>query len=100
MLFEGQRAILFYLSDHGEALGENGNYCHAGDAEEMHSCGAFVWYSDLYAETYPEKVRALESNKDKAYMTDILFHSVLSAAGLQLKDADSNMDILSIQAAQ
>ena len=100
MLFEGQRAILFYLSDHGEALGENGNYCHAGDAEEMHSCGAFVWYSDLYAQTYPEKVQALEANKDNTYYTDILFHSVLSAAGLQLKDADSKMDILSIQSAQ
>ena len=96
MLVEGQRTIVFYLSDHGESLGEDGNYCHAGDAEAMHSCGAFVWYSDLYAETYPEKVRALESNKDKAYMTDILFHSVLSAAGLQLVEAERQLDVLSL----
>ena len=98
MLVEGQRTIVFYLSDHGEALGENGNYCHAGDAEAMHSCGAFVWYSDLYAQTYPEKVQALEANKDNTYYTDILFHSVLSAAGLQLKDTVSVVDILSVQA--
>ncbi len=29
-------------------------------------------------------------------MTDILFHSVLSAAGLQLVDAERGLDILSI----
>ncbi len=96
MLVEGRQAILFYLSDHGESLGENGNYCHASDAEETHSCGAFVWYSDRYAQTYPDKVRALESNQDKAYYTDFLFHSVLSAAGLQLVDAERGLDILSI----
>ncbi len=100
MLVEGQRTILFYLSDHGESLGENGNFCHAGEAEEMHSCGAFVWYSDSFAQTYLDKVQALEANKNNAYYTDILFHSVLSAAGLQLKDADDSMDILSSQSVQ
>ncbi len=98
MLVEGRQAILFYLSDHGESLGENGNYCHASDAEETHSCGAFVWYSDRYAQTYPEKVRALESNQDKAYYTDFLFHSVLSAAEIQLIDTASAVDLLTLQA--
>ncbi len=96
MLVEGQRTIVFFMSDHGESLGEDGNYCHAGDAEAMHSCGTFVWYSDLYAQTYPEKVHALESNRDNAYMTDILFHSILSAAGLRLTDAENKLDVLSL----
>ena len=93
-LFSCRKAIIFYLSDHGESLGENGSFFHAGDAEPMHSCGAVVWYSDLYKESYPEKIAALESNKNNAYLTDYLFHSVLSAAGLRVKDYKQSLDIL------
>lgn len=93
-LFSCRKAIIFYLSDHGESLGENGKFFHAGDAGPMHSCAAIVWYSDSYKESYPWKIAALESNKNNAYLTDYLFHSVLSAAGLRVRDYNPSLDIL------
>lgn len=78
-----RRAILFYLSDHGESLGEEGYYTHGVDRPILHRPACFVWYSSSYAESYPEKVRNLKANKDKFYRTDFVFHTVLDAADVR-----------------
>ncbi len=92
-LFQSSPAVLFYISDHGEALGEDGNYLHANDAAAAHLPAALVWYSDKYAEMFPEKCNALRYNKDKHYNTDFLFYSVLSAAGIEVEGNNDNFDI-------
>lgn len=92
-LFTDRNAIVFYLSDHGESLGENGNWLHAAGAEETRYPAAIVWYSDKYAQTFPDKVEALETNRTKRYRTDYLFHSLLSAAGLRVVGADAENDL-------
>jgi glucan phosphoethanolaminetransferase (alkaline phosphatase superfamily) len=86
-------AIVFYISDHGESLGENGNWLHAAGAEETKYPACVIWYSDVFAQQYPEKITALYANKNNRYRTDFLFHSVLSAAGISVVDIDSNMNI-------
>jgi glucan phosphoethanolaminetransferase (alkaline phosphatase superfamily) len=86
-------AIVFYISDHGESLGENGNWLHAAGAEETKYPACMIWYSDVFAQQYPEKITALYANKNNRYRTDFLFHSVLSAAGISVVDIDSNMNI-------
>ncbi len=86
-LFTGRNAIVFYLSDHGESLGENGNWLHAAGAEATKYPAALVWYSDKYAQRFPDKVAALKENRTKHYRTDYLFYSILSAAGME---ADGN----------
>jgi len=82
-LLEKEPAIVIYQSDHGEALGEEGYYLHANDAEPVHHPACVIWYSDKYAAAYPEKIKALAANKDKRYNTDYLYYSILSAAGIE-----------------
>lgn len=94
-IFEGRNAILFYLSDHGESLGENGHWLHAmgEDAVENKNPAAFVWFSDKYARNFPEKVSALRANREKRYNTDYLFYSILFAAGLEAEGDDKAVNI-------
>ena len=93
---EDRCAILIYLSDHGEALGENGVYLHAAEDEALHHPACFVWYSDQYARMFPKKIEALIRNKEKRYRTDFLYPSILSAAGIETKEAE-NKDIFHIE---
>ena len=88
-----RNAILIYLSDHGESLGENGEYWHGKDKREQRSAACFVWYSDEYAQRYPEKVNALKANKDRQWKTDFLFHSILDAADVESAYMEPALDI-------
>jgi glucan phosphoethanolaminetransferase (alkaline phosphatase superfamily) len=94
--FENRCAIVFYLSDHGEALGENGIYLHAAECDALHRPACFIWYSDSYARLYPEKIEALIFHKDKRYRTDFVYYSILSAAGIAAEGAHE-MDIFSFE---
>lgn len=91
---ENRPAILIYLSDHGESLGEEGRFLHAQEeAEEAKNPAAFVWYSDMYEQIFPEKVAALQSNHYKHYRTDFLFYSILYAAGIEADGDTPEMNI-------
>ena len=86
-------ALMIYLSDHGEALGEDGAYLHAGDVEGLHRPACVIWYSASYAAAYPDKVAALHANKDKALRTDFLYYSLLSGVGIQAQGSNPAVDI-------
>lgn len=88
-----RNAILIYISDHGESLGENGNYLHKGDSPELHNPACFVWWSESYANAFPDKVRALRQNKDRRWRTDAIFHSVVDGAGLETAVLDRNQSL-------
>lgn len=91
--YETRCALMIYLSDHGEALGEGGYYLHAGDENVLHEPACIVWYSDRYAAMYPEKIKALIANRDKRYRTDFLYYSILSAVGIETEGIDQTVDI-------
>jgi glucan phosphoethanolaminetransferase (alkaline phosphatase superfamily) len=78
-----KKAILLYLSDHGEALGEEGLWLHAADAPPTHRPACLVWMSAQYKKEYPSRYQFLQENKEKSYRTDFLFHTILEAAGIQ-----------------
>lgn len=89
-----RNAILIYLSDHGECMGENGQFIHGGnDSEAQHLPGCFVWYSDRFAQRYPHKIKALHSNKDKRFKSYFLFHSILDAADVKSRYMEKRLDI-------
>lgn len=79
----GRNAILIFISDHGEALGENGAYLHGEDYPELHNPAAFVWWSDKYEHHYPHIIDALRTNFSGPHTTDEIFHSVLDAGQIQ-----------------
>lgn len=79
---QSKNAIVIFLSDHGEVLGEDGAWLHAGDNIASKNPACLVWFSDIYAMKYPEKLAALEGNQQKRYRTDFLFHSILDAGNI------------------
>ena len=93
-----RNAVLIYLSDHGECMGEDGHFIHGSvDNEPQHLPGCFIWYSDEYARRYPLKVKALRSNKDKRYKSYFLFHSILDAADIKSGYINNSMNIFRYQ---
>lgn len=94
--FESRCAVLIYLSDHGESLGENGNWLHAGENEPLHRPACVVWYSDRYAALFPEKVQALHANCHYRYGTDFLFYSMLGAAAIEPMDTVVSQNIFAL----
>jgi len=88
-----KNAILFYLSDHGEGLGENGIWLHAADTPPLHNPACFIWMSPLYKEKNMEKYDALQVNKHRRYRTDFLFHTITEAAGMKGEIIDHNFSL-------
>lgn len=75
-------AIIIFISDHGESLGEEGRFLHGTEAEELHHTACFVWYSPEYRRRFPEKVAALETNSQRQHTTEMIFHSALDGANI------------------
>ena len=88
-------AVLIYLSDHGESLGEDGLYLHGVEHPTLRYPACFVWTSECYARKYPERVAALRENCARHYRTDFLFHSILSGADIRSGYIAGDLDIFS-----
>ena len=92
-LIRNKKSILVYLSDHGESLGEDGYYLHGTDRPELHHPAAFVWYSDKYERSFPERIASLKKNSDKRHRSDYLFHSIIDAADITTEYIDPQLSI-------
>jgi glucan phosphoethanolaminetransferase (alkaline phosphatase superfamily) len=88
-----RNAVMIFISDHGEALGEDGRYLHGEDYPELHNPAMFVWYSNSWAQANPEKVAALKANRLRCASTDMLFHSALDAVSLKTDVLDKSLSI-------
>lgn len=93
----GGNAVLVYLSDHAESLGEDGYFVHGTDRPEVRRPACFVWYSDGFARRYPAKVAALKANRDRRWKSYMLFHSVLDAADVKSGYMEKKLDIFAGQ---
>ncbi len=89
-------AILFFISDHGESLGEEGYYLHGEDRPELHNPAFFIWYSDLYQEKFPQHVQQLIQNKNNRYLTDFLFHTILDAANIESSYKNKQLSLINL----
>lgn len=94
---KGRNAVMIYISDHGEALGENGNYMHAADYPQLHNPAMLVWYSEKYKDCHRGKILALKNNRKVNASTDILFHSVIDAAALSTTVLDKSLSVFSYE---
>jgi len=81
----GQRAVLVYVSDHGEVLrdAQCQLYLHGHGTQHEHHVPAFVWYSDQYRARYPAKVAALERHRAKRLGTQDVFHTLLDLVDIR-----------------
>lgn len=86
-LIEGlkeKNAVLMYVSDHGELLGEEGKWNH-GDSSNpyLRHVPAFIWFSDKYRAHHPEEVNEFFRVKDKPLVHGQFFKTVLRLCRIQ-----------------
>ena len=81
-LLRNRNAIVFYLSDHGENLGENGKVTHNDPTPQTKNPACLIWYSEEYARLNPDKIAALRRKAPAYHPNEFLFHTILDAATL------------------
>ncbi|NLJ29609.1 phosphoethanolamine transferase [Desulforhabdus amnigena] len=88
-------SIVFYLSDHGESLGEEGRFGHgqAGGFLEQKKIPFLVWPSNRYMIENAEKLESLKAHLNSPLTHDNLFHSILDCAGIHSSIIDPGLSI-------
>ncbi|MCU4176573.1 sulfatase-like hydrolase/transferase [Carboxylicivirga sp. N1Y90] len=95
--YESQNAIVIFVSDHGELLGENGRWLHTGNHPALYDAACFFWLSDAYKESHPEFSQNLKNNILKPCNNSFLFHTILHAANIKSDIIDYSQSLLSDQ---
>ena len=81
-----QKAVIMYISDHGESfwddqrkLSLHGSY-ELSQAEYHVPC--IIWYSDEYKEAYPDKIKYLYQNQTIHHNSSVTFSTLLDLANI------------------
>lgn len=94
--FENKNAIILYVSDHGESLGEGGFFLH-GTAKrpEQYHIPLIFWYSQDFYKKNKEKVIKLKERKEKISHHKNIFHSLIDISNIKSNIADDKLNLLS-----
>ena len=96
--FASDNTMLFYFSDHGESLGENGIYLHGLPymvaPDEQTRVPFIAWLSDSYAREHRVDRKCLASHLDRPYSHANLFHSLLGSFDVQTEAYRPERDVL------
>ena len=97
---KGYDAIVVYVSDHGQLLGEHGRFLHAiggtgTEYPEQKNIPFFFWYSELFAEKRGDVVAALKqaATSGKTFTHDYLYHTIIALGGIRSKAVEPQLDI-------
>lgn len=102
---QGKKAMLIYLSNHGESLGGDGYYFHGKPRKvapkEQFMIPFVVWFSSSYRQTEEGINFANRFNvigRDNEITHDYLYHSILGCAGIASSDGgiDDKLDLCSM----
>ena len=92
---KGFESAMFYVSDHGESLGEGGFYLHGLPnfiaPDEQKHVPAVLWLSKNFDDVDREKLAAGHNQK---YTHDNLFHTILGFMEVETSIYDKSLDIL------
>ena len=87
---------MFYMSDHGESLGENGIYLHGLPyfmaPDEQKHISSLIWFGDKFKNDMD--MEKLNSYKNKQFSQDNLFHTLLGLFEVETGVYKKDMDIL------
>ncbi len=87
--------VLFYVSDHGESLGENGLYLHGMPyflaPDEQTHIPLIVWADDNNPDI---DIEALRRHRDDKYTHDNIFHTVLGLLEIVTTAYQPQMDMI------
>lgn len=99
-MLENRKAVMFYVSDHGESLGENGFYFHGSPPDiapkEQFHVPMMIWMSPPLLETplgrkMNSHLAAIDRRARLSHRN--FFHSVLGCAGISSSDGGMDGDL-------
>ncbi len=91
-----QRALLMYISDHGESLGEKGQYLHGKmKVPEQRHIPLIIWASDNYIHAYPNEWDTLAQHASLPISQDHIFHSFIDCAHISSTRLDKKLSLCS-----
>lgn len=94
---QNYNVIFFYMSDHGESLGENNIYLHSAPyafaPKEQTSVPFFIWAEDETLQQLDLDKTCLLSETKKNVSQDNIFHSLLSIGGIKAKEYQKELDL-------
>ena len=86
---------MFYISDHGESLGEHGLYLHGMPyfmaPEEQIKVPAFMWFDEGLTKVFD--IDAIKKNSELVKSHDNLFHTLLGLMDVETELYQKDMDI-------
>ncbi len=74
---------VFYVSDHGESLGENGQFLHAGEAKEQTNPAMLLWFSDSFKDRFEEQTKNISEARNKRLTTNIVYEYLREIATIK-----------------
>jgi glucan phosphoethanolaminetransferase (alkaline phosphatase superfamily) len=91
--FKDKKAMMFYVSDHGEVLGEDNKWLHAHDTEYEKNPAVIVWFSPEYLSSDSTLKIVADENRLKRFDTGVLFHSLLQSSFITSPYLDTTKSI-------
>ena len=95
----GVCSTLIYCSDHGEDIfdDERGRFLHASPTVTYYQLHVpcLAWFSDKYAQLYPEKTAAAKKHRWSAATTHSMFHTMADMASLESAFIDRSVSFVS-----
>jgi glucan phosphoethanolaminetransferase (alkaline phosphatase superfamily) len=81
-------AAMLYVADHGQTLYDNSCRLafHGHNTQYEFHVPAFAWYSDAYAERFPDKVKQLRRHRKARLATENMFHTLLDLGDVRYPD--------------
>ena len=92
-------ASLLYCSDHGEDIldDKRERFLHASPTVTYYQLHipSLAWFSDYYAERYPQRVSAAGNNEWAAATTHSMFHTIADMASIKSRYVDESVSLVS-----
>jgi len=89
-------SVMFYVSDHGESLGENGIYLHGMPyliaPDEQKKVAALIWFNEGLSQSID--VDSIKEKIEEPLSHDNLFHTLLGIMNVETEVYQQDMDII------
>lgn len=92
---------LLYTSDHGEDIFDDrrGLFLHASPVPTYYQLHVpfIIWMSSEYRNNHPELYTAAQDHQNKAFTSNVLFHTLLNLGGIDTPHRNDSLSVVSTQ---
>ena len=91
---EDRNALVLYVSDHGESLGEDGHHGHSNNKRgEQKQVPMILWGSKTFRSRYHRELAAFLKYQHTRIRHEIVFHTLLGLTGFKSKAISSKLNL-------